>query len=368
MKRLIAVARKEMRHLLRDPRSLTVAILMPLFMLILYGYAIDMDLKRLPIGLLDFDHSASGRNLVREMSSSGFINFAEKLTNRSQIEPGFRQGRFRAVLIIPAGYESSLSREPQSPVQLIIDGADGTTAASAANYLNAAAARINRRLLTEAAGFSQMPLEARSRVFYNPELASANFIVPGLTALIMMMICALLTSIAITREKETGTMEQILTTPIAAPQVIIGKVLPYIGIAAIDAALILLVGITVFQVPMNGSWGALTGYSFIFLLIALALGLLVSTIAPTQQVAMMASMLVTLLPTLLLSGFVFSISSMPVILQWVSRIIPATYYLRALRGIMLKGVNWHPLELAVMVGMALFLMGVAMRRFKQTLE
>ncbi|MFH0765386.1 MAG: ABC transporter permease [Calditrichota bacterium] len=368
MKRLIAVARKEMLHILRDPRSLTVAILMPLFMLILYGYAIDMDLKQLPIGLLDFDHSIAGRDLVREMTSGGFIIVAEKLANRSQIEPGFKQGRFRAALIIPVGYEAKLARDPQSPVQLIIDGADGTTAASAANYLNAAAARINRRLLTEATGFSRLPVEARTRVFYNPELVSANFIVPGLTALIMMMICALLTSIAITREKETGTMEQILTTPIAAPQVIIGKVLPYMGIAALDAALILLVGITVFHVPMNGSWLALAGYSFIFLLIALALGLLVSTVARTQQVAMMASLMVTLLPTLLLSGFVFSISSMPLVLQWISRIIPAMYYLRALRGIMLKGVNWHPLELAVMAGMAVFLLGVAMRRFKQTLE
>jgi ABC-2 type transport system permease protein len=368
MKRILAVARKETRHILRDPRSLAVAIAMPLMMVVLYGYAIDMELKHLTVAFLDQDHTPASLDLRLEMTSSNFITPVESLTHRDEIEPGFRQSRFRAVVIIPEGYALKLANRLESPVQILVDGADGSTAAVVDNYLQAAIARFNRKLSNVAFGVETLPIEPQTRILFNPQLISAHFIVPGLVALVLVMICALLTSIAIARERETGTLEQILTTPVAPSQVIIGKVLPYIGIGAVDAALILAVGRFVFDVPMNGSWWVLSAYTLLYIIISLALGLLISTFAKTQQVAMIAALMGTLLPTLLLSGFIFSISSMPWILQQFSRIIPATYYLVIIRGLMLKGQLWFPLETAVLTFLSILILSVATIRFKERLD
>jgi len=368
MRRMIAIARKEVIHILRDPRSLAVVILMPMFMLLIFGYAIDMDLKQLKVGVLDFDSSPSSRAFINEMVASGFIVESERLNLRDQVETGFQEGRFRAVLVIPSGYGESLIERSISPVQILIDGTDGTTAASVFNYLNSVAARLNRASAVQVLGDLRIPIESRTRVFFNPQLVSANFIVPGLVALLMMMICALLTSIAITREKETGTLEQILTTPVGSGQVIIGKVVPYMVIAAIDTALVLGLGRFVFKVPMNGSWWILAGYSLIYLLIALAFGIIISTIAKTQQVAMIGALMATLLPSLLLSGFIFPIASMPVVLQTISHLIPATYYLKIIRGIMLKGVGMFPLDGGILLGMAVVSLTAAVLRFQRRLD
>jgi ABC-2 type transport system permease protein len=368
MNRVLAVARKETYHIMRDRRSLIVAILMPMMMVLIYGYAIDMEMKNLKVGILDYDHSLASRDLVTSLTSGGFIVDAARLWSREEVEVGFRRGRFRAVLVIPRGYAKSLAQGAMTDVQLLIDGADGTTAATVDNYMAAVLAKVNSELSAARAGTSLVPLDVRSRILFNPELVSANFIVPGLVAVVLMMICALLTSIAITREKETGTLEQVLTTPITPGQLIIGKVLPYMVIAALDSALVLLVGRFVFGVPMHGSWWALAGYSLIYLLIALALGLLISALAKTQQVAMMAALTVTFLPTLLLSGFVFAHSSMPLPLRLIGRIVPATYYLRVIREIMMKGKAWFPQEGAVMAGMAILLMAMAVKRFQSRLE
>ena len=368
MNRTFAIARKEFLHILRDPRTLVVAILMPMMMVLLYGYAIDMEMDNVRIGILDEDHSSASRDFVRRMTAGGFMVDAERLTSRDAIERGFRRGNFHAVLVFPQGFSESLVREAATPVQVLIDGADGTTAATVDNYLGAVVARINGDMLRERFGSDRRPIQGRPRIYFNPELVSANFVVPGLVAVIMMMIGALLTSIAVTREKETGTLEQILTTPIAPHQLIVGKVIPYMGIAALDAALVLALGKVVFGVPMAGSWFVLAGYSLIYLIIALNLGLLVSTISKTQQVAMMFALMITMLPTLMLSGFIFPIASMPIVLQIVSHIIPATYYLEVIRGIMLKGEAWFPVQAGVMALMALILLALAIKRFKGRLE
>ncbi len=368
MRRVIGIARKEILHILRDPRSLAVAILMPAMMVLLFGFAINLELRDLPVGILDLDRSSASRELVRSMTSSGFIVNGGYLSSRSEIEPGFRHNRFQAALVIPCGYARSLIRNPSTEVQVLIDGADGATAATVDNYINAVIAMTNRSSLPRSLAPSLPLLEARIRYFFNPQLVSAHFIVPGLVALVMVMICAILTSITVAREKETGTMEQILTAPVGAHQIILGKVIPYILIGALDASLILAIGHLVLDVPMHGSWMVLAGYSMLYLLIALALGLLISTVARTQQVAMMLALITTLLPTLLLSGFIFDHSSMPVVLQYLSRIIPATYYLRVIRSIMLVGRNWFPLEGGVMLGMTIVLLITAVKRFKSRLE
>lgn len=365
MRRTLALARKEVLHILRDPRSLAVAILMPLILVLLFGYAIDMELRRLPVAFLDRDGTPGSRDLVAALTGSDFIYAIAHLANREQIEPLFRDRSAYAAVVIPRGYARALAKGQNAHVQLLIDGADGSTAATVQNYLNAAILQANTRGAPASMGFG---LDMRLRFLFNPQLESQTFIVPGLVAIVMMMICALLTSIAVAREKETGTLEQILTTPVHASQVIAGKVLPYTAIAALDATLILAAGRLVFRVPMMGSWLLLAMYSLEFLLIALALGLLVSTLVNSQRAAMMLALTMTLLPTIILSGFVFPVASMPAALQWLARIIPAYYYIRVIRSLMLVGTDWFPMEAAVMAAMAVVLLGLAGRRFSSRLE
>ncbi|HEY3296793.1 MAG TPA: ABC transporter permease [bacterium] len=368
MRRIWAVAAKEFLHILRDPRSLMLAILQPLIMILLYGYAIDMDIKRLRVGILDLDHTQQSADFVRRMTSSNFILDAGRVASREEVETDFRRSRFHAVVVIPYGYARSLTSEQTTPVQVLVDGADGTTASAAGNYLNAVIALLSRDIMTEQFGTFKPPVEARTRVLYNPELISARFIVPGLVAVVMIMVCALLTSVAITREKESGTLEQILTTPIRPAQVIIGKVIPFVGIGVLDTAMVLAAGRFVFGVPMEGSWLVLTGYSLIYLVISLGLGLLISAITKTQQIAMMMAQLLTILPSMMLSGFIFPVTSMPRALQWFAHIIPATYYLRVIRGVMLQGESWFPFEGGIMILMAAILLGLAAKRFRVRLD
>lgn len=366
MRRLRAVARKEMLHILRDPRSLAVAVAMPLMLVVLYGYALDMELKDLPVGILDRDRTVESRDLVRAMTSSGFIVDAGRLDDRAQIEPSFRRGDFQAALVIPRDYGRDLAAGGTATVQLLIDGADAATAATVDNYLRAVLTQVNARLVV--AGAPSGGPRPALRVLYNPELTSSHFIVPGLVAIVLIMICALLTSIAITREKETGTLEQVLTTPVRAGQVIVGKLLPYLALGAFDALLIVVAGRVLFGVPMTGSSLALAGYSLLYVLIALSLGLLISAMVQTQRVAMMLALTMTMLPAMILSGFIFPVRSMPPPLQVVAHLIPATYFLRIIRGIMLVGRNWYPFEGGVMLAMAVVLLLVASRRFGTRLE
>lgn len=366
MRRLRAVAHKEMLHILRDPRSLAVAVAMPLMLVVLYGYALDMELKDLPVGILDRDHTAESRDLVRAMTSSGFIVDAGRLDDRARIEPGFRRGDFQAALVIPRNYGRDLAAGRTVTVQLLIDGADASTAATVDNYLRAVVSLVDARL--RVAGPPLGGPRAALRMLYNPELTSSHFIVPGLVAIVLIMICALLTSIAITREKETGTLEQVLTTPVRAGQVIVGKLLPYLALGAGDAALIVVAGRVLFGVPMEGSVWALAGYGLLYVVIALSLGLLISAMVRTQRVAMMLALTMTMLPAMILSGFIFPVRSMPVPLQVIAHLIPATYFLRVIRGIMLVGRDWYPVEGGVMLAMAVGLLLLASRRFGTRLD
>ena len=361
------MARKELLHILRDPRSLAVAVGMPLVLVVLYGYALDMELKDLPVGILDLDRSVESRDLVRALTSSGFIVDAARLDDRAEVEPGFRRGRFDAALVVPRGYGRDLAAGRAAAVQVVIDGADASTAATVDNYLQAVVEQVNARL--RPAGGAPLPGPRPAlRVLYNPELVSSHFIVPGLVAIVLIMICALLTSIAITREKETGTLEQVLTTPVRAAQVIVGKLLPYLGLGALDALLIVVAGRVLFRVPMLGSPWALAGYTVVYVLIALSLGLLISAMVRTQRVAMMLAVTVTMLPAMILSGFIFPVRSMPLPLQALAHVIPATWFLRIIRGILLVGRNWYPLEGGVMLAMAVGLLVLASHRFGRRLD
>lgn len=367
MRRVLALAAKELLHIVRDARSLAVAVAMPVAMVLLYGAVIDMEMHDLPVAVVDRDHSDRSRAFIRELGAGGFIEAVDYPAHESQVEPGFRQGRYLAALVIPRGYAESVARGEPAVVQVLVDGSDASTAAMAANYLQAVVQRQAVALGREA-GAMPPAFTTRQRAWFNPELRSAHFVVPGLVALVLMMICAILTSIAITREKETGTLEQILTTPIRPAQVIAGKVLPYIALGALDAALILAIGRIVFDVPMNGSWLAVAAYCLLFVVIALGVGLLISAKARTLRVAMMAAVTATMLPTMILSGFLYPVSGMPRPLQVLCNLLPATHFLEVLRGIMLRGENWHPQHTAVLAVQAVLLLAASTRSFRLRLE
>ncbi len=359
---ILPIIRKEFIHIRRDPRSLAIIILMPILQLALFGYAIDMDVKNIKIGVLDESRTPASRDLVRRFTGSGYFVQEAILQQRSQIEDYFRSRRVKAVLVIPTDYAASLSRQAIIPVQMLIDGSDSNTGSI---ILNA-----TRQLMAEASmelsGIEAPTLRIVPGIWYNPEQESAHFIVPGLIAVLMMMICALLTSITIAREKETGTLEQILVTPVRPYELILGKVLPYMALATLDALLILLVGRFWFGVPFVGNPLVLLGFSLLYILTSLSMGVLISTIAPNQQISMMMAAMLTMLPSFILSGFVFPLASMPVILQVISHIIPARYFLVIIRGILLKGVGievlWPNALFLLVLSVLLLLFSV--KRFK----
>jgi ABC-2 type transport system permease protein len=363
---LLPIIRKEFIHILRDPRSLSIVLIMPLIQLLLYSYAINMDVRDIKLAVLDESRTPASRELVRRFTGSGYFVQRASLDNRDQIEELFRRGTVKAVLAIPRNYAESVKTRVSTPVQILVDGSDSNTGAV---ILNTAQQLLTTASLDlSAVGFT--PFQIRANIWYNPEQKSTYFIVPGLTAVIMMMICALLTSITIAREKETGTLEEILVAPVRPYELIIGKVLPYVALASADALIILLVGRIWFGIPFRGSPLVLTVFSLIYLLTSLSLGVLISTVARSQQVAMMMANLITMLPSVLLSGFIFPISSMPKWLQIVTYIIPARYFLEIIRGVLLKGNGFDVLwpQAAFLLGLAVLLLTVSVKRFKVRLE
>jgi ABC-2 type transport system permease protein len=358
------IALKEVRHILRDPRSLVIAMLMPILMTLLYGYAINLDVKNIKLAVMDYDMTSDSRDLANRFYNSGYFLLPMAAAQMDDPERVLKRGDANAVLIIKPGFSEALMKQSTYQLGLLVDGADANYAAAAANYSSI----LLGRFLEE-----RMPLGMKipgvilsQRVLYNPDLKSSHFFVPGLIAVILMMISALLTSITIAREKETGTMEQLLTTPVTPAQVILGKVIPYVGIALLDGCLIILFAVFQFGVPFEGSIALLAFFGVIYVIAALSIGILISTLVNTQQVAMMAALLVTVLPSVMLSGFIFEIKNMPGVLQWITYIIPAKYFLLIIRGIMLKGAGiailWKHIIFLILLTAGL--LGSASKRFK----
>ncbi|GAB4337409.1 MAG: ABC transporter permease [Calditrichia bacterium] len=363
--RIRAISRKEFLHIIHDPRTLLIVFLMPIVQLIMFGYALNMEIQKVELAVIDHSRTPLSREIIRHFSGSRFFDPYLFKGTESDIDRIFKERKARAVLILPADLDRNL-RRGSSAVQVIVDGSDGNAATLIRNYCNQVLQNFN-----EQSGFRlAMPFSPRSTILFNPDMKSAYFFVPGLVALLLVMISALLTSITITREKESGTLEQILVSPVRPREIIIGKVSPYILLAFLDGALVLLVGIGLFDVPFRGSLLLLLLLTTLYITTALSLGLLISTVAKTQQVAMMMALTATLLPTILLSGFIFPIASMPVLLQYLSYIIPARFYLLIVRGIMLKGSHfthlWVPA--AFLAGMTLLFLANAVRKFSTNLE
>jgi ABC-2 type transport system permease protein len=354
---------KEIRHILRDARSLVIAILMPIMMTLLYGYAINLDIKNIRLAILDYDRTVESRELAGRFFNSGYFVRALAEPDMADPEKVLKAGKAHAVLTIRPGLAHAMIAGNEYQLGMLIDGADANTSAAAAGYGEVI---LYQFLIEQLPPGSATPgIVLSQQILYNPDLKSSHFFVPGLIAVILMMISALLTSITIAREKETGTLEQLLTSPVKPYQIIIGKVIPYIGLAVLDGALILLFAVFHFGVPFTGSIALLFAFGIIYVIAALSLGILISTISHTQQQAMMGAQLLTVLPSVMLSGFIFEVKNMPTLLQYMAHLIPAKYFLLIIRGIMLKGSGIEVLwpQAAAMVVITVVLLGVASKRF-----
>lgn len=370
--RLLAVARKEVLQLRRDTRSLILAFLLPMMLLILFGYAISWDVRNIHIAVLDGDRSAASRELIDAFRSSGYFTIVQNLERPAQIDQLFDRGTAQAVLVIPAGFSSDLSAGRPASAQTVVDGSDANTATIVLAYSEAIARTFSAKVMLRGVKMDQ-PLSSitpESRVWYNEELASRNMIVPGLVAVIMMIIAAMLTSLTIAREWERGTMEQLAATPVSRVEVVLGKLLPYLAIGLADVVACSILGVLLFDVPFRGSAALLMLLSFFFLTGALGLGIFISAATKSQVLATQVAMMATYLPAFLLSGFMFAIEVMPAPLRAVTYLVPARYFLVVTRGIFLKGVGLEVLwfQALLMIVFALAGLSLAVLRFRKELE
>jgi ABC-2 type transport system permease protein len=367
--RLLAMARKEWIQLRRDARSMILAFVLPLFLLLFFGYAITWDVDDLPIAVLDQDRSAASRSLIEAFVSSGYFTVEHDVHSSSEGEQLLVRGKVKGALTIPPGYARDLMSGAGAQVQLLLDGSDANTATIAQNYADAI---VTRHGLAAVSGGRSIrpPLQLEPRTWYNPDLVSRHMIVPGLIAVIMSIIAAMLTALTIAREWERGTMEQLAATPVGRLEVVLGKLLPYLVIGLFDVAITVVAGMLIFGTPMNGSVLYLSILTLLFLVGALGLGIFISAAVKSQVLATQIAMVATYLPAVLLSGFMFDIASMPRLLQGVTFLIPARYFVTVTRGIFLKGVGpavlW-PQAVAMLI-YAIVGLGLATRFFRKELD
>jgi ABC-2 type transport system permease protein len=349
MMRALAVARKELRQIARDRRSMLILLFIPAFFLFLYGYALNFDIRNVRLGIQDRDVTVESRTLVSAFTGSAYFDAVAAVRTDADAEALMARDEIRALLVIPEGFSRQLGRGETADVQIVINGDNANTATTVLGYANAVLSEAQARLTPSMPrnGAAAVAITAAPRVWYNPELRSTLFLVPGLIAYIAMITAVVSTALSIVREKESGTMEQIRMAPISTGAFVIGKLLPYLVISQASAMLVIVAAMGLFGLPMRGDWLVLMVVLAVFLIGALGTGLLVSTMADDQQTAFQAAMLIAFLPTFILSGFIFPIASMPVVLQYVTTLVPARYFLIALRGVVLKGLAlpdlWPPL-------------------------
>ncbi|MFH0919856.1 MAG: ABC transporter permease [Fibrobacterota bacterium] len=363
LQRLGAIMRKEGRHIVRDWQTLMIVLAMPVVMMFLYGYALTLDYRDLPVLVECPVPSPVARIVTERIDASTLFRVTGTVAALGDAEAAFRKHRVKAVVRFPASFERDLRRGGRAAaVQVLIDGSDQAVGSLIRNSAEA----VVRKAVLDALGLeAPEPVQVRPRVLYNPEQKSALFFVPGLMAIILMMISALLTALSITREKETQTLRQLRVSPLLPREIILGKIIPYIALAAFDGLLVLLVGRLAFGVMVQGSHWLLAGCMLVYIVAALGLGLIISTVAKNQQQAMLMVLPATILPTMILSGFIFPLASMPAALQAIAHVIPATYFLQIIRGIILKGVGLHEIAkpLLALLFMDVLFIAVAVRRF-----
>jgi ABC-2 type transport system permease protein len=359
---------KEFYHIFRDVRTMVILFGMPLVQVLIFGFAINTEIKNAQIAILDYSKDNMTLDLSNKMISSEYFILSENLEDEQQIEEVFKAGKVKMVVIFGDNFARNLQKEQNATIHLIADASDPNTANMLVNYANG----IIMNYMKEKMGEQALPIEINTeyKMLFNPELKSVFMFVPGIITIILMLVSAMMTSISIAREKEMGTMEVLLVSPLKPIQIVIGKVIPYVLLSFINAIIILVLGYFVFGMPIEGSLLLLLAESLLFIVMALSLGILISTISPNQQTAMMISMFALLLPTILLSGFIFPIENMPQVLQWLCNIMPTKWFIIILKDIMLKGVGmahvWQ--ETLIILGMTLFFIALSVKKFKIRLE
>ncbi len=371
--RIKAVARKEFLHVIRDPRSLLMGLALPMLLLFMFGYALTLDVDKVPLIVWDQSETPASREFISRFSGSRYFSLTGSASDIRQIERAIDRRDALIALVVPTDFGRTITAGRRTTVQAIVDGSDSNTATIALGYAEAIIRLYSRditvaQMLRQSGTAAAPPLDIRPRVWFNDDMVSRNAIVPGLIAVIMMVIAALLTSLTIAREWETGTMEQLAATPLTGSELIIGKLLPYFGIGIIDLTLAVLVGRFAFDVPLKGDLWLLIGISLLFIFGALSLGILISIVGKSQFAASQFALVATLLPAFLLSGFIFPIANMPKPLQIMTHLIPARYFVTILRGIYLKGVGltilWHEVAFLALFGVLVRVMAVKKFRKK----
>ena len=371
LRRAWAISEKELRYLLRDPRSLGVTLLLPVVLLALFGYAINFDVKHIPLAVYDPDASPESRDLAQTLTRTEYFRAAGTIGAPAEADAVLARGEAKVVLVIPAGFGRDIAAGRPVRIQTLVNGSDSLTASVALGYLEGMLGDWARRRAAEALPrqTSGAALDPNIRIWYNEDLSSVKFITPGLAVFILMLLAALLTSQTIVREREQGTMEGLIASPVTAKEVLLGKLLPYIAIALADVALVAVAGRLLFHIPLRGDPLLVLALLLLYLLAALGLGLLISATAKTQQAAYLVAFIGTLLPTLLLTGFIFPVSSMPKVLQAIVQLHPSTHFMVIARAMTLKGAGLSALwpRAAPLAALAAAVLGLTAASFKKTL-
>ncbi|MDR2802487.1 MAG: ABC transporter permease [Prevotellaceae bacterium] len=362
MKKLIGFVQKEFRHIFRDRRTLLIIIGMPFAQVLIFGFAISTDVRHAPVAVLDYSRDVETERLADKIFSSGYFRFAGTLPNADAIEPAFRQGKARMVVVFGNDFARQREAGQALPLQVVADASDANIARLLTGYMQAIVADY-----LQSASPPQRGVAPETKMLYNPEMRSAYMFVPGVICLLLMLLSCIMTSVSIAREKESGTMEALLASPLRPVQIIFGKVIPYVAIAFVIGLSILALGYSVFRLPMTGNMALLLGECLLYITLSLSIGLLISTIVRTQQTALMVSMFAMLLPAILLSGFIYPIENMPAPLQWLSAVMPPRWFVVIIKNIMLKDAHlihvWK--ETLILSGMAAFFLVVSIRNFER---
>jgi len=374
LRRLLAVARKEFLHIRRDPRSLGMAIAIPMLLILLFGYALTLDVDNVPIAVWDQSVSPESRELISRFEGSRYFAVRLRAKGYPDIERAIEGSQVMAAVVIPRDFSARLATGRVAAVQFLIDGSDSNSATIALGYAESVALGYSRDIAFREAkaggtGTLRDPLEVLPRVWFNADMESKNYIIPGLIAVIMMVIAALLTSLTVAKEWETGTMEQLISTPILARELVLGKLLPYFALGMLDVLLAVGMGEFLFQVPLRGSVALLFGMAAVFLAGALSMGMVISIVTKSQLLASQLAMVLTFLPSFLLSGFLYAIGNMPKSIRVVTYAIPSRYFVTLLKGIYLKGTGLSILlgEAALLTAFGVAMVLLANRKFRKKL-
>lgn len=367
MKRFKGFVKKEFYHIFRDKRSLFILFGMPIAQILLFGFAITNEINHVNIAVLDYAKDTESEKIITKIKASKYFTIENQIDNEAAIESEFKKGKIKAVLLFEPEFSKKIASQKTAKIQIITDATEPNIANTIVNYIQAI---IQNYQASKKNNPSNQKIETQIRMVYNPELKSVFNFVPGVMTVILMLVSAMMTSISITREKELGTMEILLVSPLKPIQVIIGKVFPYVFLSIINAVVIVSLGYFVFGMPINGSLFLVTFESILFVITALSLGILISTLTDSQQTAMMISLMGLMLPVIILSGFIFPIASMPLPMQVMSNIIPAKWFIIIIKSVMLKGVGLQFIikETLILVVMTAVYLGLSIRNYKIRLE